>query len=81
MGAAFDHNFSQELSLQQTYGGGVGVVVFAKATERFAHGILFNEQAGVTPAWNDTSAYSAFASAARACERSAITLRHCAFFL
>ena len=32
--------------------------------QTFAHGILFNEQAGITPAWNDTSAYSAFASAA-----------------
>ena len=99
VGAAFDHNFSQGLSLQQTYGGGVGLVVFktdiqefdVKASmdyinqrfqisalnknligsifgetysEKFTHGILFNEQAGVTPAWNDTSAYSAFASAA-----------------
>jgi len=97
-GAAFDHNFSQGLSLQQTYGGGLGLVVFktdvqefdVKASmdyinqrfqisglnksligsmfaesysEKFAHGILFNEQGGVTPAWNDTSAYSAFASA------------------
>lgn len=99
VGAAFDHNFSQGLSLQQTYGGGVGVVVFktdiqefdVKASmdyinqrfqisalnknliasifsesysETFTHGILFNEQAGVAPAWNDTSAYSAFAIAA-----------------
>ena len=30
----------------------------------FAHGILLNEQAGITPAWTDTNAYSAFASAA-----------------
>jgi hypothetical protein len=98
VGAAFDHNFSQGLSLQQTYGGGLGLVVFktdiqefdVKASldyinqrfqissfnksligsifgesysEKFTHGILFNEQASVTPAWNDTSAYSAFASA------------------
>jgi Protein of unknown function, DUF481 len=98
IGAAFDHNFSQGLALQQTYGGGVGVVLFktdiqefdVKASldyinqrfqistlnknligsifgesysERFAHGILFNEQAGVTTAWNDRSAYSVFASA------------------
>ncbi|MGI9074266.1 MAG: DUF481 domain-containing protein [Bryobacteraceae bacterium] len=84
---------------EQTYGGGVGLVVFktdiqefdVKASmdyinqrfqisafnknliasifsesysEKFFHGILFNEQAGVAPAWNDTSAYSAFASAA-----------------
>jgi hypothetical protein len=27
------------------------------------HGIVLNEQAGITPAWNNTSAYSAFASA------------------
>ncbi len=31
--------------------------------EKFAHAILLNEQAGITPAWNNTSAYSAFASA------------------
>lgn len=30
---------------------------------KFAHGILLNEQGGITPAWNDTNAYSAFASA------------------
>jgi Protein of unknown function, DUF481 len=99
VGAAFDHNFSQGLSLQQTYGGGVGLVVFktdiqefdVKASmdyinqrfqisalnknliasifsesysEKFSHGILFNEQAGVAPAWNDTTAYSVFATAA-----------------
>jgi hypothetical protein len=96
--AALDHSYSQGLSLQQSYGGGVGLVVFKKAnqefdikvsanfidqmfddstlnkrligtvfsetyTHKFAHGILLNEQGGVTPAWNDTSAYSAFASA------------------
>ena len=96
--AAFDHSFSQGLQLQQTYGGGLGVVVIKKAkreldfkasvdyinqrfevaslnksligsifgetyTETFAHGILLSEQAGFTPAWNDTTAYSAFASA------------------
>ncbi len=32
-------------------------------TRKFAHGILLNEQGGITPAWNDTNAYSAFASA------------------
>ncbi len=98
-GAAFDHSFSQGLRLQQTYGGGLGFVVFKKTnqeldvkgsadyidqqfeisslnkklfgsifgetyTRTFVHGILLNEQGGVTPAWNDTSAYSAFASAA-----------------
>ncbi len=97
--ALLDHNFSQGLDLQQTYGGGLGLVVFKtdiqeldfKASmdyidqrftisslnksligsifgesynRKFVHGILLNEQAGITPAWNDTSAYSAFASAA-----------------
>jgi hypothetical protein len=33
-------------------------------TKTFTHKILFNEEAGITPAWNNTSAYSAFASAA-----------------
>jgi hypothetical protein len=33
-------------------------------TRTFQHNILFNEQAGITPAWNNTNAYSAFASAA-----------------
>jgi len=33
-------------------------------TRTFAHKIALNEQAGITPAWNDTSAYTAFASAA-----------------
>jgi hypothetical protein len=32
--------------------------------QTFARGILLNEQAGITPGWTDTSAYSAFASAA-----------------
>jgi hypothetical protein len=96
--AMFDHNISQGLDLQQTYGGGLGFVVlktdvqeldlkasvdyvdqrFAVSslnkqligsifgesyTRKFAHGILLNQEAGITPAWNDTSAYSAFASA------------------
>jgi hypothetical protein len=97
--AVFDHSFSQGLDLQQTYGGGLGFVVFKgvrdeldfKAsmdyidqrfqnsnlnqqligssfsetyTKAFVHNILFNEQAGITPSWNNTNAYSAFASAA-----------------
>jgi hypothetical protein len=97
--AIFDHSFSQGLDLQQTYGGGLGFVVFKRANQEldfkasadyidqqfqissfnkhlfastfgetylrtFAHGILLNEQAGIVPAWTDTSAYSAFASAA-----------------
>ncbi|MFL6352163.1 MAG: DUF481 domain-containing protein [Bryobacteraceae bacterium] len=96
--AVLDHSFSQGLKLQQTYGGGVGFVVFkslnrefdVKASadyidqrfetpgldqklfgsifgetyiQKFMHGIVLNEQAGITPAWNNTSAYSAFASA------------------
>lgn len=96
--AALDHSFSQGLSLQQSYGVGLGIVVFKNPnqefdvkgsanfisqrfndsslnkqlfgtvfgetyTRKFAHGILLNEQGGVTPAWNDTKAYSAFASA------------------
>lgn len=97
--ALLDHNFSQGLDLQQTYGGGLGFVVFKTDSQeldfkasadyidqrftlsslnkhlfgsvfsesynrKFAHGILLAQQAGITPAWNDTSAYSAFASAA-----------------
>ncbi len=96
--AMFDHSVSQGLDLQQTYGGGLGFVVFKTTKQefdfkasadyidqqfensllnkklfgsifgetyvrKFAHGILFNEQGGITPAWNNTSAYSAFASA------------------
>lgn len=96
--AVFDHNVSQGLDLQQTYGGGLGLVVFKSDKQefdfkasadyvdqqfeisalnkqlfgsifsetyvrKFAHGILFNEQGAITPAWNDTSAYSAFVSA------------------
>lgn len=97
--AIFDHSFSQGLDLQQTYGGGLGFVVFKREKQEldfkasldyidyqfansslnkhlfgsifgetyvrtFTHGILLNEEAGITPAWTDTSAYSAFASAA-----------------
>ena len=96
--AALDHSYSQGLSLQQSYGGGAGLVVMKTAnqefdvkvsanfidqnfndsalnkrlfgtvfsetyTHKFAHGITLNEQGGVTPSWNDTEAYSAFASA------------------
>ncbi len=97
--ALFDHSFSQGLDLQQTYGGGLGLVVFKTPIQEldfkasmdyidqrfqtsslnqhligsmlgetyvraFAHGILLNQQAGITPAWNNLDAYSAFASAA-----------------
>jgi hypothetical protein len=96
--AAFDHSYSQGLSLQQNYGGGIGIVVIKSANQEldfkasanyinqrfddskldqsligstFAEtynrkskqGITFAEQAGFTPAWNNTSAYSAFVSA------------------
>jgi uncharacterized protein DUF481 len=94
-----DHSFSQGLDLQQTYGGGLGFVVFKTPSQEldfkasvdyidqrfetssfnrhlfgsifgetyvrtFVRGILLNEQAGISPAWTDMSAYSAFASAA-----------------
>ena len=42
----------------------VGSIFGETYVRTFTHGILFNEQAGFTPSWNDTSAYSAFASAA-----------------
>ncbi|MBV9501539.1 MAG: DUF481 domain-containing protein [Acidobacteriaceae bacterium] len=40
-----------------------GTVFGETYTRKFAHGILFNEQGGFTPTWNDTSAYSAFVGA------------------
>lgn len=95
---AYDHNFSQGLDLQQSYGGGVGWTVIKDAKETldlkasmdyvsqqfqtaaanqnlvgsvFAerynralpHGIAFTEQLSVTPAWNNTKAYSGVAGA------------------
>lgn len=103
----WDHSFSQGLDLQQTYGGGLGIVVFKRThdeldfrvsadyinqryagqpqaappvpsrslslfgttfgetyTRTFAHGIFLNQQAGITPTWNDLDVYFAFASAA-----------------
>jgi len=95
---AYDHNFSQGLDLQQTYGGGIGWTAiktpsqtldlkasmsyvnqqfaasaqnqslvgstFAEAYHRtLAHGILFSQQVSATPAWNNTSAYTAVAGA------------------
>ncbi|HLH05548.1 MAG TPA: DUF481 domain-containing protein [Bryobacteraceae bacterium] len=42
----------------------IGSVFSESYTRTFAHGILFNEAAGLTQPWNVTSAYSAFASAA-----------------
>ena len=90
----YDHNFSQGLDLQHSYGAGVGWTVvknpdnelnlrtsvnylkeqFQQADlnqnligsafgenymHRFAHKIVLKEQGMVTPAWNNTSAYSA----------------------
>jgi hypothetical protein len=95
--AMFDHNVSQDLDLQQTYGGGFGWVLVKRADQefdfkasadyidqrfgqtrldqtlvgsifgetymhKFLRNIHFNEQGGVTPAWNNTNAYSAFAN-------------------
>jgi hypothetical protein len=42
----------------------VGSTFSEMYTKTFLHGILFTEQAGITPAWNNTNAYTAFASAA-----------------
>ena len=96
--AAFDHNFSQGLDLEQLYGGGIGWTMlksdnqtldlrasmdyvkqqFANSSvnknliasdfsetylRKLIHGIVLNEKAEVIPAWNDTKAYSADASA------------------
>lgn len=41
----------------------VGSIFGETYIQKFAHGILLNEQGGITPSWNNTSAYSAFASA------------------
>ena len=95
---AYDHNFSQGLDLQQSYGGGIGWTVIKSANqaldvkasmtyvkeqfqeaaqnqnligstfaERYnrtlPYGILFTEQIAVTPAWNNTNAYSATGAA------------------
>lgn len=96
--AMFDHSVSQGLDLQQTYGGGIGLVLLKTKNQeldfkasadyvdqqfttsalnkkligsifsetyihKFAHGILLNEQGGITPAWDNLNAYSAFANA------------------
>lgn len=91
--AAFDHNFSQGLDLQQTYSGGVGWTVIGDANQtldlrasmsyirqqfeappdqnligstfaehyrrKFKRGLTADQQLSVTPAWNDTRAYTA----------------------
>jgi len=90
---AFDHNFSQGLDLQQTYGGGIGWTVVEGANQtldlkggvsyirqqfeappnqsligstfaehyrrKFKRGLIADQQLVFTPAWNDTSAYTA----------------------
>lgn len=95
--AAYDHNYSQGLDLQQTYEGGIGWTVVKTAKSQFdlhgsmayirqefatgasinligsvfaehynqklTHGIAFDQKASVTPAWNNTNAYSAAFSA------------------
>ena len=105
--AAFDHNYSQGLSLQQIYGGGLGYVVIKRPKEeldvkfdihyeeqtyfvtpnivppppltpsknligadfgdtytvKLPRGLVFNQTAVITPAFNNTNAYSALASA------------------
>lgn len=103
---AYDHNFSQGLDLQQSYGAGLGWTAIKSAIqqldlkaslnyvkEQFQQGvpastaaagqnqdlagsifteiygrtlpgkIIFNEQLSLSPAWNNTNAYSAAASA------------------
>ncbi len=93
-GAAFDHNFSQGLDLQQQYGGGLGLTVVKTEAQGFdvkgdvhyerqsfflpptnlslfgstfaenyrrtlPRGMLLTEFGSVSPAWNNTNAYSA----------------------
>jgi hypothetical protein len=92
--ATFDHNFSQGLSLEQTYSGGIGWTALKRANEeldfkgsatyirqqfegsteskdligsifgetynrKFKRGLIFLQGVSVTPAWNDTNAYTA----------------------
>ena len=96
--ATYDHNFSQGLDLQQSYGGGlgwavlktdnreldlkgsityirqsfqqsknnqnlIGATIGENYTRKFARGILFVEQLAVTPAFNNSNAYSAIGNA------------------
>jgi hypothetical protein len=55
-----DYQFSDSILNKHLFGSIFGETY----VQTFTHGILLNEQAGITPAWTDTSAYSAFASAA-----------------
>jgi Protein of unknown function, DUF481 len=100
--AAFDHSFSQGLSLQQNYGGGIGWVVVKDAKQeldfkasvnyinqrfdqqsgeaslnqsligssfaetysrKLPRNLIFAQSLTITPAWNQTSAYSAVGGA------------------
>jgi hypothetical protein len=105
--ASLDHNYSQGLSLQQSYGGGVGYTVIKDPKQqldvkldvhyerqqyfvtpnilpppaltpsknligmdfgdtymlKLPHGLVFNQGAVITPAFNNTNAYSAEATA------------------
>ncbi len=95
--AAFDHNFSQGLALQQQYGAGLGVTLLKDAVQQLdikadlhyqkqeffdvasnvnligstfgetylrhlPHTIVLNENAYISPAWNNLNAYSAHGS-------------------
>jgi hypothetical protein len=105
--AAFDHNYSQGMSLQQLYGGGAGYTLIKDPKQeldlkfdihyerqqyfvtpgivppppltpsknligadfgdtymlKLPHGLVFNQTAVITPAFNQTNAYSALATA------------------
>ena len=92
--AAFDHNYSQGLDLQQSYGGGIGWTVLQTASQTldlkgsvtyirqqfattpnedligsifaehyrraFKLGLIVEQHLSFTPAWNNTSAFSAY---------------------
>jgi hypothetical protein len=106
--ASFDHNYSQGLSLQQVYGGGVGYTLIKEPKQqldvkldvhyekqtyfvtpnvvpappltpsknwigmdfgdtymlKLPHSLVFNQGATITPAFNQTNAYSAVVTAA-----------------
>jgi hypothetical protein len=105
--AAFDHNYSQGLNLQQSYGAGLGYTVIKNPKQeldvkfdihferqqyfvtpnivppplltpsknlvgadfgdtymlKLPHGLIFNQTAVISPAFNNTNAYSAVATA------------------
>ncbi len=106
--ASWDHNYSQGLSLQQVYGGGIGYTVIKQPKQqldvkldvhyerqqyfvtpnvipippltpsknligmdfgdtymlKLPHGLVFNQGAVITPAFNQSNAYSAVATTA-----------------